>query len=382
MNLNKKVIPQANPGATYRCYKAEIDSAIQRVLKSGHYILGNEVKSFEEEFASYIRVNYGIGVASGTDAIEIALRGCDVGMRHLVFTVSHTAVATVAAIERAGAIPVLVDINPRSYTMDPVALENAIRYYRNSSVGIPRAVIPVHLYGHPAEMDTIMALAKKYNLIVIEDCAQAHGAEYKGKKVGSFGDAGAFSFYPTKNLGAFGDGGMIVCNDSSLAEKIRALREYGWKKRHISSFSGQNSRLDEIHAAVLRVKLKKMDRDNSLRRNIARLYHNELKSLNMELPLESKDVLHVYHLYVVQLNHRDNLQKYLKAQGIETAIHYPLPVHLQPAYKGKVLAGPDGLKTTETICTRILSLPMYPQLTEEEIKKICNHIKEWMEQAQ
>ena len=378
----KNFILQANPKASYLSYKDEIEFAIKKVLESGNYILGEEVRSFEEEFASYIGVRYGIGVASGTDAIEICLRGFGIGQGYLVFTVSHTAVATVAAIERAGATPVLVDIDPKTYTMDPNSLEEAINYYkRDSKFGKLGAVIPVHLYGHPAEMDDIIYIAKKNGLLVIEDCAQAHGAEYKGKKVGSFGDASAFSFYPTKNLGAFGDGGMILCNDLKLAEKIRALREYGWEERYISSFSGQNSRLDEIQAAILRVKLKGLDKDNSIRKRIAKLYREKLEMLPIDLPSEKDYVKHVYHLYVIGVDGRDSLKDYLKENGILTSIHYPLPVHLQPAYKGRVLISPDGLRETERIYKRILSLPMYPQLEDDEIETVCYYIKKWCEEG-
>ncbi len=376
----KNFILQANPKASYLSYKREIELAIRKVLESGNYILGEEVRSFEEKFASYVGVRYGIGVASGTDAIEICLRGFGIGQGHLVFTVSHTAVATIAAIERAGATPVLVDIDPKTYTMEPNSLEEAINYYKKySKLGKPSAVIPVHLYGHPAEMDDIIYIAKKNGLLVIEDCAQAHGAEYKDKKVGSFGHASAFSFYPTKNLGAFGDGGMILCNDLKLAERFRALREYGWEERYISSFPGQNSRLDEIQAAILKVKLEGLDKDNFLRRRLAKLYREKLEMLPIDLPSEKDYAKHVFHLYVIRVDKRDSLRGYLKEKGILTSIHYPLPVHLQPAYKGRVLISPDGLRQTERIYKNILSLPLYPQLKDEEVETVCYYIRRWFE---
>ena len=370
-------IPNANPKAGYLFYKAEIDVAFKRVLESGWYILGQEVKSFEDEFASYIGIGNAIGVASGTDAIEIALRACDIGPGDLVFTVSHTAIATVAAIERSGAVPVLIDIDSKTYTMDPDYLEKVITYYKkNNSSYFPKAIIPVHLYGHPADMRAVMDIAKRNQLIVIEDCAQAHGAKLNGKNVGTFGDLGAFSFYPTKNLGALGDGGIVVCNDRGLADKVRALREYGWKERYVSAFSGINSRLDELQAAILRVKLKKLDSDNARRREIARIYKEKLESTNLLLPSADVNVLHAYHLYVVQTDKREGLQKYLRDHGLGTAIHYPVPIHLQPAYK-KILIGLEGLEITEIVCGRILSLPMYPQMSNEQVEKVCTCIKEW-----
>lgn len=377
MKTNKTFIPQANPKAGYYAYKAEIDAAVKRVLESGWYILGQEVKSFEDEFASYIGIGNAIGVASGTDALEIALRACDVGAGDLVFTVSHTAVATVAAIERSGAVPVLIDIDPKTYTMDPGCLEKAITYYKKNNTSYPpKAIIPVHLYGHPADMGAVMDIAKRDQLIVIEDCAQAHGAKLDGKNVGTFGDLGTFSFYPTKNLGAFGDGGIVVCNDQGLAKKVHALREYGWKERYVSAFAGLNSRLDELQAAILRVKLKKLDSDNARRREIARLYNEIFESTNLILPSEDKNAMHVYHLYVVQTDEREDLQKYLRDHGVGTAIHYPVPIHLQPAYE-KILIGLEGLENTESVCGRILSLPIYPQMSNEQVEKVCTCIKEW-----
>jgi dTDP-4-amino-4,6-dideoxygalactose transaminase len=378
-NEHKIFIPQANPRASYLSYKDVIDYAINKVLMNGNYILGEETKIFEEEFASYIGVKYGVGVASGTDAIEIALRGLGIGSGCLVFTVSHTAVATVAAIERAGAIPVLVDIDPKTYTIDPNSLEDAINYYKkNPSFGEPKAIIPVHLYGHPADLDAIIYIARKYELLIIEDCAQAHGAEYKGKKIGSFGDASAFSFYPTKNLGAFGDGGMILCNNFEIVEKFKALREYGWRQRYISSIVGQNSRLDEIQAAILRVKLKKLDSDNLSRRKIAHFYQTNLNFLQIDLPEEKNHSYHVYHLYVIQIDKRDSLKNFLFKNGISTAIHYPIPIHLQPAYKDRVLVSPDYIRMTENISKKILSLPMYPQLKKEDVEIVCDYIKKWL----
>ena len=278
----------SNPKAQYLEHQAEIDEAIAHVLEKGRYILGEEVLSFEEEFATYIGVDHGIGVGNCTDAIHLALRACGIGIGDEVITVSHTAVATVAAIELAGATPVLVDIEPDFYTIDPGQLQKAISPKT-------KAIIPVHLYGQSADLEAVLKIAKQHNLRVIEDCAQATGALYKNRRIGSFGDLACFSFYPTKNLGAFGDGGMVVCNESKLAKKVKCLREYGWDESRISQFAGVNSRLDELQAAVLRVKLPYLDEDNSKRRKLAKLYDQGLSGLL--LPKIRAEAIPVYHLY-------------------------------------------------------------------------------------
>jgi dTDP-4-amino-4,6-dideoxygalactose transaminase len=359
----------SNPKAQYLSYKSEIDTAISRVLDSGRYILGNEVRSFEEEFARFIDVAHGIGVGSGTEAIHLALSACGIGRGDEVITVSHTAVATVAAIELAGATPVLVDINPDFYTIDTEKIESVI-------TSQTKAIIPVHIYGHPADMDPILEIAKKYNLLVIEDCAQAHGAKYKGKRVGSIGNIGCFSFYPTKNLGALGDGGIVVTNDANLGNKANLLREYGWAERYVSHFTGWNSRLDEIQAAILSVKLKHLDEDNEKRMDIAVRYNHDLEALNINVPICLENATHVYHLYVIRCHFRDELLRFLQGRGIGAAIHYPLPIHLQPAYSGR-LRGADSLPETERAAREIISLPMYPKLQEEEINFILNTIRKY-----
>ena len=278
----------SNPKAQYLEHQAEIDEAIAHVLEKGRYILGEEVLAFEEEFATYIGVDHGIGVGNCTDAIHLALRACGIGIGDEVITVSHTAVATVAAIELAGATPVLVDIEPDFYTIDPGQLQKAISPKT-------KAIIPVHLYGQSADLEAVLKIAKQHNLRVIEDCAQATGALYKNRRIGSFGDLACFSFYPTKNLGAIGDGGMIVCNESKLAKKVKCLREYGWDESRVSQFAGVNSRLDELQAAVLRVKLPYLDEDNSKRRKLAKLYDQGLSGLL--LPKIRAEAIPVYHLY-------------------------------------------------------------------------------------
>ena len=367
MSMDRPIeVPQTNPKAGYLAHQAEIDAAIQRVLESGWYILGREVESFEQEFAAYIGVRHAIGVANGTDALGLSLRACGVGPGDLVFTVSHTAVATVAAIELAGATPVLVDIDPVTYTMDPNCLEYALAHL---PAGKPKAVIPVHLYGHPADMPSILELAKRHGLYVIEDCAQSHGATLDGRMTGAWGDIAAFSFYPTKNLGALGDGGMVVTDNHALAERVRLLQQYGWRERYISEIPGGNSRLDELQAAVLRVKLRGLDKENMRRQNLAQTYNTLLADAGMTLPAVRSGVAHVYHQYVVRLPQRDALRYYLRQAGVGTLIHYPTPVHLQPAYQSRLpIVAP--LPWTEQAARQVLSLPMFPQLSDDQVRRV------------
>jgi dTDP-4-amino-4,6-dideoxygalactose transaminase len=356
-----------DPRAQYLAHKAEIDEAVARVLDRGWYILGAEVKAFEAEFAAYIGVGQGVGVGSGTEALHLTLAACGIGPGDEVITVSHTAVATVAAIEMTGAQPVLVDIEPGFFTLDPRRLEAAIS-------SRTKAIIPVHLYGQPADLEPILSLARARNLRVIEDCAQAHGATYQGRKVGSFGDAACFSFYPTKNLGAFGDGGMIVTDDAELAEKARLLREYGWADRYVSKVTGMNSRLDEIQAAILRVKLNYLDRDNALRQRVAQAYFDSLEDGEIVLPRRRQNSTHVFHLFVVCAGRRDDLRGYLKDEGIAALVHYPVPVHLQPAYRGR-LRGGDSLPETERAAREVLSLPIYPELQDAQVRAVIDAVQ-------
>lgn len=364
----------ADPKASYLAHKDEIDEAIHRVLDSGWYILGQEVAGFEKEFAAYIGVGNAIGVASGTDALEIALRSCGIGPGDGVITVSHTAVATVAAIELAGATPILVDIDPCTYTMDPNPLEDTIK---QQGAGRLKAIIPVHLYGHPADMAAIMDIAGRHGLSVIEDCAQSHGAATGDRKTGTWGHLSAFSFYPTKNLGALGDGGAVVTNDPALAQRLRQLREYGFRERYVSHLSGMNTRLDELQAAILRVKLQYLRTENARRRQIARIYGASLSGTTLVLPQLHAKVDHVFHLYVVRSTHRDGLKAFLKENSVRTSIHYPVPVHLQPAYRGRAVIGRGGLEHTEQVCREILSLPIYPQMTDEQVQRIGHLIARW-----
>jgi dTDP-4-amino-4,6-dideoxygalactose transaminase len=369
-----------SPKSTFEQRKKDIHEAIERVLESGFYILGPEVETFEHEFAHYLGLARVTGCASGTDALELILRALGIGAGKAVFTVSHTAVATVAAIERAGAVPVLVDIDPASMTMCPDSLERAVRHIEKSEPGVvPAAVIAVHLYGHPCAVDSLCAIAEVHNLAMIEDCAQAHGARYKNRMVGSMGRAAAFSFYPTKNLGALGDGGACACNDSDLDDRIKSLRQYGWKDRYISAVSGINSRLDPLQAAILGVQLRCLDEDNAARIRLAGIYAAGLPA-GIIIPEVAKNVLHVYHLYVIRIRKRDELMAYLRKQGIGVAVHYPLPVHLQPAYTG-CLTTPGGLPVTEAVAGEILSLPMYARLAAADVEHVCEAIAKFMRGA-
>lgn len=359
-------IPFLDLTAAYRRLQAEIDAALGRVAAGGRYILGDEVAAFESEFAAYLGVDHAVGVASGTDAVMLALRACDVGPGDEVITVSHTAVATVAAIELCGATPCLVDIDAATFTMAPAALEAAIT---------PRtkAVVVVHLYGNPADMDAILPIARAHGLAVIEDCAQAHGARYCGRMVGALGDVAAFSFYPTKNLAALGDGGAVATNRPEIADRLRQLRQYGWRERYISEIPGVNSRLDELQAAVLRVRLCRLDEENDARRRLAAAYRQALAGLSVTTPYARPDDKHVYHLYVIQTERRDALQAHLTRQGIGTAIHYLVPVHRQPAYT-RLGYGPGSLPATEAAAREILSLPLYPDLPPDAVATVAGAI--------
>lgn len=368
------LIPPANPGFGYRRRMREIDEAVSRVLASGWYIFGQELECFEREFATYLDVCHVVGVANGTDAIELALRASGIDKGDLVITVANTAVATVAAIERLGALPYFVDIDPSSMVMSSDALSLALEGEAHRA----RAVVPVHLYGHPAAMAKIMEIAKCHDLVVVEDCAQAHGASIGGKKVGSFGQLAAFSFYPTKNLGACGDGGCVATNDQALAEKLRMLQQYGWRERYISEIPGLNSRLDEIQAAILRVKLPHLDADNARRNQIARLYAENLHSLPLQLPEVEVGVKHVYHQYVIQLDRRDELLNKLRQSGVGVAVLYPQPIHLQPAYSHSI-EGRSNLTFTEKAACQILSLPVYPELEDWQICDVCMKIKDFFQ---
>jgi dTDP-4-amino-4,6-dideoxygalactose transaminase len=372
------MVPFLDLTRQYKRIKGEILSATERVYEKGYFILGEEVSAFEREFSNYCGVRYGVGVGSGTDALYLALKAGGVGEGDEVVTVANSFVATALAISFTGAKPLFVDMDPKTYTMDPDRLELLLKRQkaRGSSRKI-KAILPVHLYGHPAEMDSIMDIANRYSLIVIEDACQAHGAKYGRKKVGSFGAMGCFSFYPTKNLGGYGDGGMVVTNHKKYDQQLRLLRCYGERKKYQHILKGHNSRLDEIQAALLRVKLKYLDQWNEERRRKAKIYTEGLSSLGIVCPSEKKGVQHVYHLYTIQTEKRDSLQAFLKKKGIETLIHYPIPIPFQKAYQELGYRKRD-LPLTNEWSRKILSLPFFPEMQESEMDEVAQQIEKYL----
>ena len=352
----------------YFLYKKEIDKAVERVLKSGWFILGKELGKFEENFAKYLSVKYVIGNNSGTDAIFLALKALGIGSGDEIITVANTATPTISAIRMAGAIPVFVDIDESNFNINPDLIEKKI-------TSKTKAILPIHLYGYPADMGKIIKIAKKHKLKVVEDAAQAQCATYKNKLVGTIGDIGCFSFYPTKNLGAFGDAGAVVTKNKNLAEVIRQLRNYGEVSKYNNIREGVNSRLDEMQAAILNWGLKKLRLWNKKREILARIYLNELKGLPIVLPPNSdKDNGSVWHLFVIRSKERDELKSYLEDSGVETAIHYPKPIFEQPAYEFLDYYGND-LPVTKKVMSEILSLPLYPELNKKEVMQVCRAIK-------
>lgn len=370
MDMPVITVPQADPGAAYRAHQPAIDAALSRALSSGWYILGAECAAFEREFAEWAGLSRAVGCANGTDALMLILRGLGIGPGMSVATVSHTAVATVAAIEMVGATPLLLDIDPDTYTMDPDELAAVLE---DPPPGLPpiRAVIPVHLYGQGCDMGRIMAACRAAGVHVIEDCAQAHGAMQAGRMLGTFGDAAAYSLYPTKNLAALGDAGILATDDEALAERIAAIRQYGWKHRYLSDSIGVNSRLDEIQAAVLRVRLPLLAASNARRQSIAAAYDAALAGTALAAPHRRAGDIHVFHQYVVRSPARDELAARLRAQGVATGIHYPVPVHQQEAYRGRTPTGPAGCAETEVASREVLSLPIYPELTDAQVETVC-----------
>ncbi|MDO8603487.1 MAG: DegT/DnrJ/EryC1/StrS family aminotransferase [Candidatus Omnitrophota bacterium] len=348
--------------------KDELKGPIEKVMTSGAFILGEDVGLFEKEFAAYCDVKYGIGVNSGTDALFLACLACGIGKGDEVITPTYTYIATSFGISIAGATPVFVDTEEKTYNIDISKIEKAITKKT-------KAILLVHLYGHPADMDPVIEIARKYKLKVIEDCAQAHGALYKNKKVGSLGDAACFSFYPTKNLGAFGDGGMITTNSEEVKDRALLLRDYGRKGRYENIIKGYNSRLDTLQAAILRVKLKHLDEWNEKRRKNATLYTKLFKETKMDitLPYEADYAKHIYHQYAVRIKNRKEVMEKLADKGLCPLIHYPIPVHLQECYKELGYKRGD-FPVAEKYCEEIMSLPMYPELTTEEIKYVVEAI--------
>lgn len=367
------MVPFIDLTREYRRIEEEVLSSTKRICEKGRFILGEEVSAFEEEFAHYCGVPYGVGVGSGTDALYLALKAAGIGEGDEVITVGNSFIATAIAISLTGAKPIFVEIDPKTYTMDLNALEDLLKRRKTKRGEKIKAVLPVHLYGHPAEMDAILDLADRYNLIVIEDACQAHGAEYQGKKVGSFGALSCFSFYPTKNLGGYGDGGLVITENRKFYERLRLLRCYGEEKKYQHILKGGNSRLDEIQAAILRIKLKYLDQQNGERRRKALVYKRLLEGTKVISPVEKEEARHVYNLFVIQAKKRNSLQAFLKERGIETFIHYPNPIHLQRAFKD--LGHKRGyLPLTEQCCRNVLSLPFFPEITESEMERVAETI--------
>ena len=365
-------IPPADPRAGYHAHRAAIDAAVARVLDSRSYILGPEVEAFERAFAAFIGCRHAIGVASGTDALVLALKALDLRPDDYVATVSHTAVATVAAVELAGARPLLVDVDPATLTLDPASLARAFA----APPGRIAAIVPVHLYGQAADLDAILALARQHGARVVEDCAQCHGARLGTRRLGSCGDIAAFSFYPTKNLGGAGDGGMVTTGDDGLAARVAALRQYGWGERYVSDIPGMNSRLDPLQAAILGVKLAHLDTDNARRAAIAAHYDAGLAASGLTLPARRGAASHVFHQYVVRHPSRDALRAALAARAVGTLIHYPVPVHAQPAYRGRTAVAPGGPGESERAAATVLSLPIFPELGEERAQRVVAALNE------
>ena len=364
------MIPFSDPSASYQSHKSEIDKAINKVLDSGWYVLGSEVDGFEKEFASFHGENFhAVGVANGTDAIALCLRSLNLGSGDEVITSSHTAVATVAGIEQADCTPVFADIDPNTKCIDPKSIEERI----SSNT---QAIMPVHIYGQPAQMPKILEIAQAHNLAVIEDCSQAHGAEINGQKVGTFADFSAYSCYPTKNLGGTGDGGVILCRSKEFAEKIKSLRQYGWNEERESIMPGFNSRLDELQAAILRVKLKHLTDDNAKRRAIAIGYNEAFKNLPITLPVLSENELHAMHLYVIEYDRRNELMEHLRSCQIGASLHYPLAVHQHAAYSNRI-RGWEKLPVTDQFYQRNLTLPMYAELSNDTVEHIISTVQDW-----
>ncbi len=375
MNATLPVIAQADPGAGYRAHKAEIDAAVARALNSGWYILGQEGAAFEREYAAWLGQGmHAVGCANGTDALALILRGMDIGPGATVVTVSHTAVATVAAVEMVGATPLLLDIDADHYTMDADELAAVLEF---PPPGLPpiRAVILVHIYGQAGDIGPMLAACARAGVPLIEDCAQCHGATIGGRRLGTLGAASAFSLYPTKNLGALGDGGVLATPDQALAERIAAIRQYGWRERYVSSLVGINSRLDEVQAAILRAKLPHLDAGNARRAAIADAYDAALRDTPFTPPVRRADATHVFHQYVLRSAARAETMARLKADGVGTGIHYPVPVHEQSAYAGRVALGPAGCHETSRAAQEVFSLPMYPELSDAQVEQVCGALR-------
>jgi dTDP-4-amino-4,6-dideoxygalactose transaminase len=363
---SRREVPFVDLRAIHRELATEIDAAMRAVVDAADFILGGAVEAFEAAFATYCGVRAAVGVDSGFSALELALRACGVGAGDEVVTAANTFIATVAAIESTGARPVLIDVDPVTRNLDPVQLADVIG-------PSTRAVIPVHLYGRPAEMDDLATIARAHGLAIVEDACQAHGARYRGRRAGSLGDAAAFSFYPSKNLGAYGDGGMVVTDDPEIAERVRLLRNLGSRVRYVHEEKGFNRRLDTLQAAILACKLPHLDRHNESRRAIAQAYRDHLPYAEITTPAECEHSESVHHLFVIEADRRDDLQQHLLREGIATGIHYPVPVHLQPAY-ASLGYGKGRFPVSERLAERVLSLPMYPHMPPESVAFVASAI--------
>jgi dTDP-4-amino-4,6-dideoxygalactose transaminase len=364
-------IPFLNLGDQVQELRAEIDEAVARVLSSGWYLLGPELQAFEAEWAAYTGAKYAVGVANGLEALHLCLRACGIGAGDEVIVPSNTYIATWLAVSHAGATPVPVEPDEPIYNLNPARIEAAI-------TPKTKAIMPVHLYGHPADMDPILEIARGYGLRVVEDAAQAHGAVYKGRRVGGHGDAVAWSFYPTKNLGALGDAGAVTTNDEELAQRLRRLRNYGSKVRYVCDVKGYNSRLEELHAAVLRVKLRHLDEWNERRRAVVRRYMEAFAELPMILPVERAWARHVYHLFVIRTPRREELRNHLDRSGIGTIIHYPVAPHEQAAY-GELGLQAEALPVAHHIHQEVLTLPCGPHLSKEQIERVIQGVRSFWE---
>jgi len=360
-------VPLVDLKAQYQSIKTEIDAAIAGVIERASFVLGPEVESFERAFAEYLGVRFCVGVNSGTAALHLALMAGGIGAGDEVIVPTNSFFATAEAVSVVGAMPVFVDVEPIAYTIDASRIEASI-------TSRTRAIMPVHLYGQTADLDPILAIAKRHEFILIEDAAQAHGAEYNGHRVGAFGHAGCFSFYPSKNLGSYGEAGAVVTNDEALAQRVRLLRDHGSERKYYHEIIGYNFRMEAIQAAVLNVKLPHLDAWNDLRRKNASLYNKLLSNSGLVLPRETTYARHVYHAYVVQSEARDALQSQLSAAGIQTGIHYPVPIHLQAAFASLGHQRSD-FPETERLSERVLSLPMFPELTEEQVNAVASAVR-------
>jgi dTDP-4-amino-4,6-dideoxygalactose transaminase len=366
--VDRPIIPFLDLRTQYGLLKDDVIAAIGRVLESGHFVLGEDVDRFEAEFASYCGADYGVAVNSGTSALHLAMLASGVGPGDEVITVPMTFVATVAAVLYTGAKPVFVDIDRATLTMDPEQLQRAITKRT-------KAVLPVHLHGQAADMGPILDVARSRGLVVIEDAAQAHGAEYAGRRVGGIGDLGCFSFYPGKNLGAYGEGGMVLTNNAEYASKIRMLRDWGQERKYEHVMKGYNYRMEAVQGAVLRIKLKHLDRWNEGRRERAALYDELLGGSDVEIPRPVPGTRHVFHVYAIRTGDRERLRMDLELRGIQTSMHYPIPVHLQPAYRDLGYKAGD-FPESEDIARKVLSLPLWPEMPREHVESVARAIKE------